>query len=147
VWSIVDFGKWAGKGKTLPQIILSDPDWFFWAVENGAFKGILAGEAQKLARRAAGIKLPPPKAATHCIQHWISPDGKYARFDVIEKDQPDHHGSSTEIRRDSLHLGFPRGMKQYDKLGCRLMTDSLKRHWFKGARLTKAKVEANFSTP
>jgi len=28
-WSTLPFGK--HKGKTLPQIVFADPDWFFWA--------------------------------------------------------------------------------------------------------------------
>jgi hypothetical protein len=31
MWTIVDFSK--HKGKSLPQIILHDPDWFFWAMK------------------------------------------------------------------------------------------------------------------
>ena len=31
MWSIIKFGK--HKGKSLPEVILHDPDWFFWAVE------------------------------------------------------------------------------------------------------------------
>ena len=44
----VDFGK--HKGKTLPQILCSDPDWFFWAMENNVFrnKGALQSEAKDL---------------------------------------------------------------------------------------------------
>jgi hypothetical protein len=29
-WEIIDFGKFKGKNKTLPQILFNDPDWFFW---------------------------------------------------------------------------------------------------------------------
>jgi len=34
-WSILKFGK--HKGRTLPQVLFQDPDWFFWAVENDKF--------------------------------------------------------------------------------------------------------------
>ena len=40
-WSTVPFGKY--KGKTLPEIIVCDLDWFFWAVPN--LYGRLAHEA------------------------------------------------------------------------------------------------------
>jgi len=42
-WSILPFGK--HKGKTLPQIVFTDPDWFFWAMEENVFKGPLKREA------------------------------------------------------------------------------------------------------
>jgi hypothetical protein len=36
-WAKIGYGKHTGK--TLPQIILSDPDWFFWALESHAIRG------------------------------------------------------------------------------------------------------------
>ncbi|SNB84054.1 hypothetical protein SAMN06265338_13215 [Rhodoblastus acidophilus] len=147
MWAEVNFGKWTGKGKTLPQVLVADPDWFFWAVSEGAFKGALAIQAETLARRAKGIKLPAKIAHTHCVQHWITPDGKYARFDLIDQDQGSHHGSSTEIRRNTLDLEFPRHIAPYDKLGCRQMMNSFKSYWFDGKAFTKNKVETFFDDP
>lgn len=144
MWTEVNIGKWRGKSKTLPQILVADPDWFFWALDEEVFKGALAIEAQKLARRARAIKLPSAKVGTHCVQHWISHDGKYARFDIIVRGQGPHHGSSTEKRSATLDMEFPRGIKQYDKLGCKLLLKSFKYHWFDGKPFTKAKVEAFF---
>ncbi|MDW9409064.1 hypothetical protein GOB43_13950 [Sinorhizobium meliloti] len=144
MWTEVNFGKWRDKGKTLPQVLVADPDWFFWALEEGAFKGAQAAQAQKLARRARAIKLPSALGSTRCVQHWIAHDGKYARFDLIEQNQGPHHGSSTEVRRSSLNMEFPRGIKQYDKLGCKELMKSFKYHWFEGKAFTKAKVEAFF---
>ena len=53
-WSAVPFGKY--QGKTLPEIIVRDPDWFFWVVPK--LYGKLADEAQDLARKARTIKIP-----------------------------------------------------------------------------------------
>jgi hypothetical protein len=144
MWTDVNFGKWAGKRKTLPQVLVADPDWFFWAVSEGAFKGALAGQAETLARRAKAIKLPAAIAHTHIVQHWVTPDGKYARFDLIDRDQGQHHGSSSEIRHETLDLEFPRRIAQYDKLGCKQMIKSFKSHWFDGKAFTKDKVETFF---
>jgi len=144
MWSEIDFGKWTGKGKTLPQILVADPDWFFWAVENKAFKGSAARQAEILARRARAIKIPASYIKTHCVQHWLTPTGKYARFDLIDKSQGDHHGSSTEVRRDTLNLEFPRRISSYDKTGCKLMMASFKKYWFEGKTFTKDRVEKFF---
>ena len=48
------FGKY--KGKTFPEIIVRDLDWFFWAVPK--LYGKLAEEAEDLARKARTIKIP-----------------------------------------------------------------------------------------
>ena len=53
-WSVLPFGKY--KGKTLPEIIARDPDWFFWMQPK--FYGRLAKEAKYLERRARAIKIP-----------------------------------------------------------------------------------------
>jgi hypothetical protein len=47
---------WKHKGKTFPQIILQDPDWFFYMLPK--FYGNLADEAKSLAQKAQAIKIP-----------------------------------------------------------------------------------------
>lgn len=147
MWSVVDFGKWRGKGLTLPQILVKDPDWFFWAIEENVFSGPLASQAKKLDRRARGIKLPAPLATTDCIQYMFAPDGKFAGFNVIVQSQPPHVGSSSEMRRPVLNLSAPRAFKSYDKLGCRLLLQTFKYYWFGGKNFTKSKVEDFFDDP
>ena len=51
-WSTVPFGKY--EGKTLPEIIVRDLDWFFWMLPK--LYGKLAEEAQELARKHAPSK-------------------------------------------------------------------------------------------
>jgi hypothetical protein len=55
-WSILRFGKHAGK--TLPQVLLLDTDWFFWMAPK--LYGRLGEEAKDLDRKARGIKIPGP---------------------------------------------------------------------------------------
>ncbi len=149
MWHEVNFGKWSDKPKTLPQILVSDPDWFFWAVETGVFasRKTLAAEAEVLNRRARAIKIPGGQAPKNCVRYWISHDGKFSDMELIEASQPAHTGSSSEIRRDSLNLYAPRAIKDYDKLGCKLLLKSFKYYWFGGKAFTKDKVEAFFSDP
>ncbi|WP_181182788.1 hypothetical protein, partial [Mesorhizobium sp. B3-1-9] len=136
-----------GKGKTLPQIIVSDPDWFFWAIDQGAFKGGLAIQAQKLAQRARKIKLPPALVNDHCKQYLLTPDGKFAGFKVIHQDQPAHVGSSSEVRKPTLNLEAPRHFAQYDKLGCKLLLKTFKYYWFSDKPFSKKRVEDFFDDP
>lgn len=149
MWSVVDFGKWAGKGKTLPQILVADPDWFFWAVEQNTFqkRGRLAQEAEMLSRRALTIKIPRDQAPRDCVRYWFTPDGKFAQIELIESSQAAHQGSSHEERRPHLNLSAPRYSKQYDKAGGALIIRGFKHYWFGDKSLTKARVEKFFSDP
>ena len=51
------FGKY--KGKTLPEVILIDLDWFYWALPK--LYGKIGEEAQDLARKVRAIKIPGPR--------------------------------------------------------------------------------------
>ncbi|BCM87710.1 hypothetical protein [Methylobacterium indicum] len=146
MWSVVNFGKWKEKGKTLPQIIVSDPDWFFWAMETDSFLGSLKAEAAMLARRAQSIRLPAPYGSDHCIQYMITTDRKIADFNIIPSNRPAHLGSSSEIRRAYLSLRMPREINEYDKLGGRQIIRIFKYHWFNNKNLTKKAVETFFDT-
>jgi hypothetical protein len=50
LWSTINFGKFYGLSKTLPEIVLNDPDWFFHMHEQAGFLGGLAREADRHAR-------------------------------------------------------------------------------------------------
>jgi hypothetical protein len=59
-WSDLTFGKY--KGKSLPQIVLRDPDYFFWGVDKGAFdKPGFEEQAYILDGRACNVKIPKPR--------------------------------------------------------------------------------------
>ncbi len=60
-WTELPFGK--HKGKTLPQVVFSDPDWFYWAVEKNIFK------SKDLKKEACGCNLSPPRAQKPDINH------------------------------------------------------------------------------
>ena len=149
MWTVCNLGKWYDKGMTLPQILLADPDFLFWAVEKGAFRGRQADEAKKLDRKARCIKILKPDPKNWEIQYWFGPHGEFSRFDVIEADRPLHLGSSIEVRAEYLDLSFIRRNKRYDKKGYRLLISSFKHHYFGSAavRLTKKRCEAFFDDP
>jgi hypothetical protein len=147
MWTTVDFGSWRDKGKTLPQIITSDPDWFFWANEKSAFKGKLQQEADILARRATSMKLPQSVASTHCIQYVFTRDGKFESFKFIPKNQTPHVGSSPEQLSSTLSLAITRSFRNYDKSGAKILLAGFKKHWFSGKRFRKELVEEFFDDP
>src|SRR5262245_34892666 len=54
-WSPLAFGRYAAK--TLPQVLVADPAWFFWAAWAGAFRDTLDDEARLLTRRARRVSV------------------------------------------------------------------------------------------
>ena len=149
MWTACGLGKWCGKGMTLPQILLANPDYFFWAFEQGAFRGRNADEAKELDRKARRIKIPKPDPENWEIQYWFGPHGEFSRFDVIEADRPPHLGSSIEVMAEYLDLSLLRQKKPYDKKGYRLLVLCFKHYYFGSSkvRLTKERCEAFFDDP
>ncbi len=145
---IITFGK-RHRGERLVQVILRDPDWFFWAIEENAFDrdpGLLP-EAQVLAYKAMNIRIPKPNPQDWCIRYVIDRRGRFERFDIVEVMSKDWDNASQMVLSDRLDLSFPRQLKQYDKLGCALLLKSFKHHFLgsKDARLTREWCEAFFS--
>jgi hypothetical protein len=150
-WSIVDFGKYRGKGMTLPQIVFDDPDWFFNAIEDDYFKNMrfLNNEAKEIDRKARAIRIPNNNAGNREAEYYVhAPTGKFSHMVVVPKSQPRHEGSSPAIRRDVIDLSVPRQISSYDKLGGKNMLSSVKSVLFGGsARMTKDRCEAFFDNP
>jgi hypothetical protein len=146
-WSSVHFGKY--KSKSLPQIIFSDPDWFFWAYEDNRFesKGILYNEAQDIYNKSRNIKIPENNGVKMIAEYVIHPDTmKFAQLDLVPPDRPEHIGSSPNHRIDTIDLSFPWQMAKYDKLGNKLMLSYVKYYLFgsENYKMTKKRCEAFF---
>lgn len=148
-WTTLSFGK--HEGKSLPQVLFADPDWFFWAVENKALKSAqLQAEAAQLWHKATHIKVPQSPGQKMMAEHFIHrPTGKYSHFEVVPEDRQPHAGASATIRQDVLDLRVPRLIAKYDKTGNKSFISSLKHHYFgsKSARMTKERCEAFFDNP
>lgn len=146
-WMELDFGK--HEGKTLPQVLFSDPDWFFWAVETGVFKKrmYLKSEVEKIFNRATRIKIPQTGEKTLVVEYWIHhPTKKFSHFDLVPIDRSPHVGSSTTFRSDYIDMSVPRRIARYDKTGCKALIRSLKSHILGGpkVRLTRQLCESFF---
>ncbi|MBV9881873.1 MAG: hypothetical protein JO276_02590 [Sphingomonadaceae bacterium] len=148
-WSVVNFGKYRGKGKTLPQIVFNDPDWFFWALNEGTFKGALADEARDVAKKAVKIKIPGSPVGEKRVRYYIDPNvHKLANVEVISSTQPPHVGSSATRESDYFDLSMARRIAHYDKTGGQFIVRAIKFHVFgsASARLTKSRCEEFFET-
>lgn len=146
-WTVLNFGKY--QGKTLPQIVLTDPDWFFWAVERQIFNrsAQLKSEANEIRRKATRINVPQPKGLKSKVEYTIHPQaGKLADVSVVPANRPPHDGSSPTYISDVFDLSMARQIAPYDKLGGTVIVRALKYHVFgkEHARLTRARCESFF---
>jgi uncharacterized protein (DUF3820 family) len=66
-WTALNFGKYSGR--SLPEIIVFDADWFFWAVENSVFQGRLSREAKRLMQMVTAIKIPKRRPKRWMIEY------------------------------------------------------------------------------
>src|SRR6266487_4308557 len=83
-WSAVPFGKY--QGKSLPEIIVRDPDWFFWVLPK--LYGKLAEEAQELARRARAIKIPKRGRRRLKVEYEFDMDRRFCGFGFVDEGAP-----------------------------------------------------------
>ena len=143
VWTEVYFGR--HKGKTLPQIILSDPDWFFWAVSNNVFKGPLARQAEDLERKATAIKIPKRYPRKWEVEYRYEHDGQFIGFGFVKADSLTCTRSYSTIRLPYLDLSRIRQAKTYDKKGGKKVIRHFRVLYFGvGSRLTKRRCEEFF---
>ena len=143
-WTTLNFGK--HDGLSLPQIILADADWFFWAYYNDVFKGRLAEEAENLAAKARAIKIPKRYRENWVVEYRYENDGRFMEFAFVEADMPSYCGYRRVHRLPYLDLSFIRRSRTYDKGGCKnLLRDFRRFHFGDGIRLTKRRSEEFFS--
>jgi hypothetical protein len=147
-WTTLNFGK--HNGKTLPQVMFADPDWFFWAYEEGVFRGSLAEEAEEVYRKACSIRVPSGAILNEqevVVEYYIhTPTGKFAKFELVPASRPSHLGSSPAFRSKAIDLSVPRRITPYDKLGGSSMISKLKYYLFGDSsyRMTRRRCEEFF---
>jgi hypothetical protein len=142
-WTVVNFGK--HKGKTLPQIVLTDPDWFFWAVEKQTFDKStqLKAQANEIRHKATSIRIPSGSR----VEYAIHPSARrLAGVSLVSTSTPQHDGSSPTHTGDALDLSMARKIAPYDKLGGKIILRAVKFHVFggKNIRLTRERCERFF---
>jgi hypothetical protein len=140
VWCILDFGR--HEGKSLPQILLSDPDYFFWAMEKKKFSpgSHLSAQANDLAFKARHIKIPKPDAENWRVKYIFHFQGKLCGFELIKEPPP------ADVCPDYLDLSIVRQLNEYDKLGNKLLLRDFKHYYFgcKNTRFTRDRCEEFF---
>jgi hypothetical protein len=137
-WTVLSFGK--HQGKTLPLIILDDPDWFFWVLPG--LYGQLKTEADDLARKAAKIKIPRRNPRKWRVEFRFEHGDRFCGFDIVRADS--FMNSKWSIRLPYLDLRLPRSYKAYDRQGYRNLIRDFRRLYFHDRYLTKKRCEAFF---
>jgi hypothetical protein len=138
-WTVLTFGK--HQGKTLPQIVLSDPDWFFYMLPR--FYGRLADEAQEIARKARAIKVPALNGKARAVEYWYEEGPRFVGFGFVDANCPRHNNWGYIM--PYLDLSWVRRGKAYDKRGSKCLIRDFRRKYFgPNTRLTKERCEAFF---
>ena len=138
-WSTITFGK--HEGKTLPEIILIDLDWFYWALPK--LYGKIGDEAQDLARKARAIKIPGPRRKKLNVEYRYERGDLFCGFTFVKASSALYSRWSARLP----HLDLSRCLRQkYDKRGGRILLRDFRIHYFgKNKRLTKKRCEKFFS--
>jgi len=144
-WSELQFGE--HKGKSLPQVLFSDPDWFFWAYEKGIFKGEQADEAREIYRKATSIKIPQ-KGPETLVAEYGRPhaESRIVDLEIVTQSQPERSVGTRTFRRNVIDLSVARGLKGFDKTGCRILIKQVKSCLFgsRNYKMTKEQCEDFF---
>ena len=139
------FGRY--KGKTLPEIIVRDLDWFFWMLPK--LYGKLEAEADDLARKVRAIKIPKRYGKNLEVeyQYEFSNGSELGRrFCGFAFVKAETWHSRWTTRLPYLDLSLPLRSKKYDKRAGRILIRDFRINYFgKHKRLTKERCERFFT--
>jgi hypothetical protein len=138
-WSVVRFGRY--KGKTLPEIIGRDLDWFFWMLPK--LYGKLGAEARDLARKVSAIKIPKAHRRECEVEYQFDVDNRFCGFAFVKAESRRWKWTT---RLPHLDLAWPLRGKKYNKRASRILIRDFRINYFgKHKRLTKRRCEKFFS--
>jgi hypothetical protein len=145
-WTTLTFGK--HKGKTLPQVIWTDPDWFFWFYDQGKSYGPLKKEAEAIYARARNIRIPRKDGKEWVIDYHTDPrTGKFGAMTFINKETiPD---SPFTGFTDYIDFYVPKALAggNMDKTGYTVFLRDVKAFLFgnSSAHMTKQRCDGFFN--
>ena len=144
-WTTLNFGK--HKGKTLPQVMFFDPDWFFHGWESGYFKWRMRMEAAEIYRKASAIRVPPKNGEKRFVEYIIDQGtGKFGTLHIIEGDLELYDKRSGNFVQENIDMRFLRQISVYDKTGYNNFLSAMKAILFgdKSHKMTKKRCENFF---
>ncbi len=144
-FKVLDWGKMAGR--SLPQALWLDPDYFFFLNERHAWSWELRFEASFLAKRARSIRVPVHYGPTAVVEYHMERSGKFAGLKVLTKPLVSDGGGTSSYANRVIDLGASHDLANYDKSGAKLLVRDAKEILFGNAsfKMTKDRAEAFFS--
>ena len=149
-WTPLNFGEHTGE--TLPQVLLADPDWFFWAQDTGLFKQSPAYEREAgLANAKATSIRTEPTWAKPLLAEYIfdAATGRCLDFDIVPPSQPRRDGAAQTMRSNVIDLSMPHLPTRHDRAGYERFLRSLKSRFFgvATAEISRERAEEFFNDP
>jgi hypothetical protein len=120
-WTPLKFGE--HRGKSLPQVMFKDPDWFFDGCKKGYFKNGQVHEAREIYRRSRSIRVPQQNGQRMLVEYIIhKPNGKFGTMGLILDGPCLQHLYVSPV----IDFYVPRAQAGYDKLGYKNFVFALK---------------------
>jgi hypothetical protein len=135
------------KGKTFPEVLLTDPDWFFWVQKNGKFGSLQKNERTSLYVRAISIKIPDVKGIPAKAMYILKPGTKLLVEVKIVPKEDNSVNSPDAFFSDALNLEIPSQFGVNSKYYSNPVLALVKRIYFgsSSAQLTKEQCEEFFA--
>lgn len=145
-WTALKSGNYVGK--TLPQVLLTDPSWFYLVYKKGYTKdwGKFAKEADEIYKKSRAIKIPHNEDNNLMIEYGYSQSTeKFIGMEVVSSTQEAHRGTTLTTRKSLIDLAMFLLRIGTDKMGGRIIIACFKAIIFNGdVRLTKNRCEQFF---
>jgi hypothetical protein len=144
-WTVLTFGK--HKGKTFPQVMFCDPDWFFHAWENRYFKGCLLVEAHEIYRKSCLIRVSEDGGEKRFVEYvfdWGT--GKFGTLRMVTGDTEAYQSVTKNMILKVIDMRIPRQTMKYDKTGYKNFLFAMKKILFGDplCKMTKRRCEDFF---
>jgi hypothetical protein len=124
-WLKLDFGK--HKGKTIPQIMFTDPEWFFWAYGVRAFKRDLLRQAQDIYGKASSIRVPQEGDEKRFVEYIVDAStGKFGTIRIITGNIETYKPLTRNLVLEVIDMRVPRQISPHDKAGYKNLLSAMK---------------------
>jgi len=131
-WQTLNFGRYKDK-MSLPQVVLHDPDYFFWGSDTLAFHRRGFPEARDLAYQARHITIPKPDAEDWCVLYDFAPGTDiFNGFKIARTPAPVESPGILFVWEPPslLDLSVVYGCKRRDKVGNERLLRDFRLHYF-----------------
>ena len=141
-WRPMPFGKY--EGRTLPQVLFKDADYFFWLLREGALRGALAMQAKHLAKKACRIRIPREPAEAFVVDYFFNSENQFSCFSIVPKDA--YQSPHVVYRLNHIDFSIIRNHKEYAKGEYKRFLRDFRRVFFgnESASMTKDRCEEFF---